>query len=807
MSSQLAGKSVRSKGPLIAAALFVGGGIIVWQIVRERSHLPRNHRQNVEPTLQGRDAGYWLTQITSSDRTARRAAQLTLRSAGPDAIPVLGYILQSDSKLTRQQAEQLLSATGAPGTPAIISLLEDKNPYVRMHAARVLASLQADSPNAIQALSAKLGDAEEGVVLDAAYALASLGKRSAPAVAALTKTLQHRHPLIRMTSAEALAAVGSSASDAVPDLIRLLEDDDAGVRRAGAQAIGQIGPPAGLAAVDRMIELLVTDEPYVRMAAATALGRIGPAAKSALPTLEDLQDDPTVGAEAAWAIARLTGDPLGSEAAGVRIGSRSPSAADRGGGPEFPALVAASVRNASSQDWPMLAGRPDRNAVTSGNPPIDWNLERGENVLWQVPLGRINFAGPAVANGRVFIGADNGAKRDPAHTDPQGVLAAFSAIDGSFLWQDLAPYRDDRGLSHTLQEYTTSTPLIEGDRLYYVTAQAQIRCLDVEAFADSENDGPWTAEISTGPHDADLIWEIDMGVELGVYPHEAPNCSIVSVGDLLMVGTSNGVDVAHTNMPAPRAPSFLGVDRESGRVVWQVTGPSPRVLHGQWCSPSLGQVGDRTIVFFGGGDGWLYALDPFTGRELWRYDGNPKDAIWRPASDSGKAVFRNNIIACPVFHEGHVLLAMGQDPTHGDGQGLLHRIRCDGIGDVTTSHNIWKNQDVHRTIATPIVQDGLVYVGDNFGEVHCLDQETGEQVWVHDQMARIWGCMLLVGDALYVGDEDGRLTIYRASREKQVLGQIEMGSPIYAMPAICGDTLFVATANRLYAVEQRAGNP
>ena len=209
------------------------------------------------------------------------------------------------------------------------------------------------------------------------------------------------------------------------------------------------------------------------------------------------------------------------------------------------------------------------------------------------------------------------------------------------------------------------------------------------------------------------------------------------------------------------------------------------------------------MVFFGGGDGWLYALDPLTGQELWRYDGNPKNSNWRPTSDTAESVSRNNIVACPVFHEQHIFLVMGQDPSHGNGQSLLHKIRCGGTGDVTSSHRAWQSDAIHRTIASPIVHRGLVFVGDNYGQVHCLDLESGEQQWMHDQMGRIWGCFLIVNNSLYVGDEDGGLNVYHAGRKKEILSEMQMPAAIYAMPAVADDTLFLATSKMLYALRKR----
>jgi hypothetical protein len=73
-------------------------------------------------------------------------------------------------------------------------------------------------------------------------------------------------------------------------------------------------------------------------------------------------------------------------------------------------------------------------------------------------------------------------------------------------------------------------------------------------------------------------------------------------------------------------------------------------------------------------------------------------------------------------------------------------------------------------------------------------------VWKHDTLDPIWGCLLLAGDRLYVGNVQGTMTVFRAGRRKQVLGAIEMDAPLYARPAVIGDALYLVTANRLYVI-------
>ena len=100
----------------------------------------------------------------------------------------------------------------------------------------------------------------------------------------------------------------------------------------------------------------------------------------------------------------------------------------------------------------------------------------------------------------------------------------------------------------------------------------------------------------------------------------------------------------------------------------------------------------------------------------------------------------------------------------------------------------------------PLSKDGLLYVGDLGGTVHCLDAATGAHVWKHETNEAIWGCLLLAGDRLYVGNVEGTMTVLRAGRRKELLAQIEMDAPLYSRPALIGDALYLATANRLYLI-------
>jgi hypothetical protein len=143
---------------------------------------------------------------------------------------------------------------------------------------------------------------------------------------------------------------------------------------------------------------------------------------------------------------------------------------------------------------------------------------------------------------------------------------------------------------------------------------------------------------------------------------------------------------------------------------------------------------------------------------------------------------------------------MGLSPGHDNGPSFVHAISASGQGDVTASRLLWTSREVGRVVGTPIVKDGLLYVGDLGGMIHCLDAATGAQLWTHDTLDAIWGSLRLAGDRLYVGNVGGTMTVLRAGRRKELLAQIEMNAALYSPPEIVGDSMYLATANRLYLI-------
>ena len=447
----------------------------------------------------------------------------------------------------------------------------------------------------------------------------------------------------------------------------------------------------------------------------------------------------------------------------------------------------------ASGDWSMWGGSPSRNMVSSMKGlPLDWDVKSKKNVKWVADLGSQSYGNPVVAGGMVFVGTNNELMRDKNQGGDRGVLMAFRESTGEFLWQHAHPKLESGRANDWPFQGVASSPLVIGERLYYVSNRGVLFCVDIQGFRDNENDGPFKDEKLTGMTDADVVWAFDMMEEVGSYPHNLSNSSPVAWGDLIYVSTSNGQDESHVNIPSPKAPSIIAVNKDSGKLVWEDNSVGDRILHGQWSTPAVARVGDVDMVVSGQGDGWVRGYEAQSGKKLWEFDTNPKDSTW-PRT-------RNELIATPVIVGTRVYIGNGQDPEHGEGVGHFYAIDATKRGDITQSGLIWHNDKVRRSISTAAVADGMVYVADFSGYLHCFDADTGQEYWVHDMLAAVWGSPLIVDGRVYLGDEDGDVVALVHGKKKEVLAEMNMGSAVYGTITPANGAIIVNNRNQLFSI-------
>jgi outer membrane protein assembly factor BamB len=272
------------------------------------------------------------------------------------------------------------------------------------------------------------------------------------------------------------------------------------------------------------------------------------------------------------------------------------------------------------------------------------------------------------------------------------------------------------------------------------------------------------------------------------------NSSPVIMGDLIYVSTSNGQDESHVHIPSPRAPSIIALNKNTGKLVWEDNSVEDRILHGQWSTPAVGSIGGVMQVVSAQGDGWVRGYEAESGKKLWEFDTNPKDAVW-PRT-------RNELIATPVIYQNVVYIANGQDPEHGEGVGHLYAIDATKRGDITKTGMIWHYGDIRRSISTGAIYNGILFYSDFSGFLHAVDIKTGKPYWKHDMFAAIWGSPMVIDGKVYLGDEDGDVTVIAADKAMKLIAENNMGSSVYSTAVPANGAIFLVNRNQLFSIAE-----
>lgn len=492
-------------------------------------------------------------------------------------------------------------------------------------------------------------------------------------------------------------------------------------------------------------------------------------------------------------------------------------------------IAAAFASPVNAADWPMFGGNPSRNMVNplERNLPATWSVEAGKfkNIKWTADLGTRTFSTPVVAGGKVFVGTNNQKPRDPNMKEPKAVLMAFREADGMLLWQNLhnVPGEGTCGFFGTRCDFgLMSTPTVEGRYVYYVTPAAEVICADIDSGA--------------------IRWGCDMMQQLKVGPRECNTCSPLVVGDLVFVVTANGID-DDGEIRSPKAPSFVALDKKTGKLAWQSNLPGENIIEGQWSSPTFANVGGVPQVIFAGGDCVIYSFAPQTGKLLWKCDCLPtrkKKLETRLDVKTGKREFQfvkpgpevdNYIVGTPVIAKERLFVGLGHPYELQMRHATSSYFLCLDItrsGDVSFksydakagenkgSALVWafggpiedppkKGRRVYfgSTTSTAAVHDGLAYITEQDGYLHCLDAATGKRPWQYDLEAAVWGSPYWVDGRVYVPCDDGAIRIFEHGRAAKLLATIDMDDMISATPVAANGVLYVTTRSKIYAIGSR----
>ena len=344
---------------------------------------------------------------------------------------------------------------------------------------------------------------------------------------------------------------------------------------------------------------------------------------------------------------------------------------------------------------------------------------------------------------------------------------------------------------------------------------------------------------------------------LGVVQRYMCSCSVTAAGDLLLVNTSNGVDL-DDKLPAPEAPSFIALDKHSGEA-----GLGRQLAGAEHFGRSMVVAGLRRAGRGRPGDlrrrRRLDLQFPSPRRRPTARPGCSGNSIAIPRTRCGNGRGkgrRNNIVATPVIYEGRVYIGTGQDPEAGEGPGDLWCIDPTRRGDVSPELVVdregkpvaaaaaaWRSmrrpassirpqsqfggacgtitvrgaraggqadfkKTMHRALGMAAIQDELLVIGD-FSRPGALPRRQNRpgSHWTYDTHGRD------LGQSLDRRRQDlprqrrrRRVGIPTGSQTGKLLAKNDMGDAVYGTPVVAGNVLYIATRTNLFAIAAKAGD-
>jgi outer membrane protein assembly factor BamB len=379
----------------------------------------------------------------------------------------------------------------------------------------------------------------------------------------------------------------------------------------------------------------------------------------------------------------------------------------------FATLVLLLAGVARADDWPQWLG-PQRDSVWRETGLLDRFPDGGPKVLWRTPIDG-GYAGPAVANGRVYV-TDYVVSEGKRVNNPGGRpklsgkerVLCLDAATGKPVWT----HEYDCPYEVSYPAGPRCTPTVRDGKVYTLGTEGNLFCLDAATGKPI-----WSKELKKEYRTPTPIW--------GFCGHPLVDGKKL----ICVVGGEGSVAVAF--------------DKDTGKELWKsLSAPEPG-----YCPPTMIEAGGTRQLLIWHPEG-INSLDPETGKRYWWVELKPS---------------YNMSIAAPR-KLGDYLFVGGI----GSKSVLIKLDR-----DKPAATEVWRG-DMRKSVGpvnmTPFLEDGHIYGIDQWGQLRCVKMETGERLWetfqpVTDGKAANGGTAFLVknGERFFIMSETGDLIIAKLS--------------------------------------------
>jgi outer membrane protein assembly factor BamB len=378
--------------------------------------------------------------------------------------------------------------------------------------------------------------------------------------------------------------------------------------------------------------------------------------------------------------------------------------------------------------------------------PSTWNDSL--NIAWKVPEQGKGWSSPVVLDNQVwFTSADRETR------EMRAICLDFES--GEKVHDQLIFQPDKLFRIHAVNSYATPTPAIETGKVYVHFGRYGTACLNT----------------ATG----ETIWKRS---DLPCEHIQGPGSSLMIYKNKLIVhleGTENQ--------------QILALDKRSGETLWITERPSgvykdmAPIGKKAYVTPIVMHVRGRELLISNGSRACM-ALDPVTGREIWRVIQGDDSTISMPVEGGGLVFFYTSFVT-------------GSD---GRKYAELFAVDPDGAGDITETHIRWRMKAPILQLSTPVYVDGMLYTIDSEGVFYCLDALSGKILWSEELKGKFHSSPVYADGLLYLSSIRGETLVYRAGPEPELLSRNRLDGEIWATPAFSRGAILMRTGKYLYKI-------
>lgn len=406
-------------------------------------------------------------------------------------------------------------------------------------------------------------------------------------------------------------------------------------------------------------------------------------------------------------------------------------------------LTAASTAHA--EDWLNWRGPNGLGVSKEIDLPAVWSKET--NVAWKVAIPGFGASSPIVAADSVYVTSQT--ENNDLH------VLRIDVESGEIVWDKVIG--NGTGKTHRFHNMATPTPTSDVKSVFALFGTGDLACLN------RQGEVFWQRNLQRDHGKYTIQWGMassPMHLRGKLYL----TCMQQGASYLLAKRTSDGGDIF-------RIPRTLGPANEA---------------RDSYTNPIFvpGRIGTELIL---AGAFHLTAYNPDSGRQIWKSGG------LEVPHHAGRT------ISGPTYGNGVIMAASSGWRS----QGHVVAIRSKGLGDITESHRLWKNEKLSPDCPTPIIYQGLAYVVKDNGITACLDPKTGKVHW-EERLFKVGGKVSPVaGDnKIYVLNSKGKCVVLMPGKEKVVISENDLDEDTIAAPAIAQGKLFIRTKSQLYAIKR-----